>query len=178
MTSYRTIVIDPPWPIRWRQDPTIGKRHLDYATMPVTEIALLPVLDLADEAGCSVFLWTTNSFLPEALGIVRLWRFEYRFLWTWCKPTGLGGHPRIATEHIVYGTRGQVRQQLDRHAPQTLNWLEAPTAGHSVKPEVFLDLIESVSEGPYLEMFARRNRIGWDTWGNEALDHVEVASGL
>lgn len=38
------------------------------------------------------------------------------------------------------------------------------------------DIVESVSPGPYLEMFARRQRLGWDTWGNEALEHVEVAS--
>jgi N6-adenosine-specific RNA methylase IME4 len=41
---------------------------------------------------------------------------------------------------------------------------------------VFLDLVESVSPGPYLEMFARRQRLGWDTWGNEALPHVELTA--
>ena len=173
--KYRTIVADPPWPIKWRHNPGIGTQHLDYATMPIAEIAALPVPQLADDA-CAVYLWTTNAFLPEALGIVRLWKFEYRFLWTWCKATGLGGHPRIATEHIVVAHRGGVRQQLDRHAPQTLNWQQAPTEGHSVKPDLFLDLIESVSESPRLEMFARRNRLGWDTWGNEALNHVEISA--
>lgn len=47
---------------------------------------------------------------------------------------------------------------------------------HSAKPEAFLDLVESVSPGPYLELFARRNRLGWDTWGNESLEHVEVSA--
>jgi N6-adenosine-specific RNA methylase IME4 len=37
-------------------------------------------------------------------------------------------------------------------------------------------LVEQVSPGPYLEMFARRNRLGWDTWGNEALEHVQVSA--
>jgi N6-adenosine-specific RNA methylase IME4 len=45
---------------------------------------------------------------------------------------------------------------------------------HSSKPDLFLDLVEQVSPGPYLEMFARRNRLGWDTCGNEALEHVEL----
>lgn len=49
---------------------------------------------------------------------------------------------------------------------------------HSAKPEAFFDLVEEVGEGPYLEVFARRQRLGWDTWGNEALEHVELASGL
>ena len=55
-------------------------------------------------------------------------------------------------------------------------WHQWPRGRHSEKPEAFLDLVEQVSPGPYLELFARRNRLGWDTWGNEALEHVELAS--
>lgn len=47
---------------------------------------------------------------------------------------------------------------------------------HSAKPDAFLDLVEQVSPGPYLELFARRQRLGWDTYGDEALNHVEMAS--
>jgi hypothetical protein len=43
---------------------------------------------------------------------------------------------------------------------------------HSRKPDAFLDMVEQVSPGPYLEMFARRQRLGWDTWGDQALNHV------
>jgi N6-adenosine-specific RNA methylase IME4 len=55
-------------------------------------------------------------------------------------------------------------------------WEWSRSGGHSAKPEAFIDLVEQVSPGPYLEMFARRNRLGWDTWGNEALGHVEVSA--
>jgi hypothetical protein len=54
-------------------------------------------------------------------------------------------------------------------------WFQWPRGAHSAKPEAFLDMVEQVSPGPYLEMFARRNRLGWDTWGNEALGHVSLA---
>jgi N6-adenosine-specific RNA methylase IME4 len=47
---------------------------------------------------------------------------------------------------------------------------------HSTKPESFMDYIEASSPSPRLEMFARRQRLGWDTWGNEALEHVELAT--
>lgn len=53
-------------------------------------------------------------------------------------------------------------------------WFQWPRGAHSAKPEAFLDMVEQVSPGPYLEMFARRNRLGWDTWGNESLEHVEM----
>jgi N6-adenosine-specific RNA methylase IME4 len=55
-------------------------------------------------------------------------------------------------------------------------WYVAPRGEHSQKPELFLDLAERMSYGPYLEMFARRNRLGWDTWGNESFQHVEIAA--
>jgi len=55
-------------------------------------------------------------------------------------------------------------------------WFQWPRGKHPVKPEAFLDLVERVSPGPYLEMFARRNRLGWDTWGTESLNHTEVAA--
>ncbi len=54
-------------------------------------------------------------------------------------------------------------------------WYAASRREHSAKPDLFLDLIERMEPGPYLEMFARRNRLGWDTWGNEALPHIEIA---
>jgi hypothetical protein len=60
-------------------------------------------------------------------------------------------------------------------ARATTRWFRWPVAEHSRKPEAFLDLVEQVSPGPYLEMFARRQRLGWDTWGNEALEHVSIA---
>lgn len=56
-------------------------------------------------------------------------------------------------------------------------WFEWPRGPHSRKPEAFLDMVEQVSPGPYLEMFARRNRLGWDTWGNESLEHVDLEGG-
>ena len=55
-------------------------------------------------------------------------------------------------------------------------WFEWPRGSHSQKPDAFLDLVEQVSPGPYLELFARRQRLGWDTWGDEALQHVTLPS--
>lgn len=55
-------------------------------------------------------------------------------------------------------------------------WFTWPRGKHSAKPEAFLDLVERVSPAPRLELFARRDRLGWDTWGNEALNTAEVAA--
>jgi N6-adenosine-specific RNA methylase IME4 len=53
-------------------------------------------------------------------------------------------------------------------------WFLWPRGRHSEKPEAFLDLVERMSPGPYVELFARRDRLGWDTWGNESLGTAEM----
>ncbi len=55
-------------------------------------------------------------------------------------------------------------------------WWLWPRGKHSQKPDAFLDVVERVSPAPRIELFARRQRLGWDTWGNEALEHVELVS--
>lgn len=68
----------------------------------------------------------------------------------------------------------------ERRAPvieqATSRWFQWPRGAHSAKPEAFLDLVEQVSPGPYVELFARRDRLGWDTWGNESLGTAEMAA--
>jgi N6-adenosine-specific RNA methylase IME4 len=57
------------------------------------------------------------------------------------------------------------------------SWYVWPRRAHSQKPEAFYDLVEQVSPAPWLEMFSRRARIGWDTWGDEALQQRAVMDG-
>ena len=141
--------------------------------MTVEEIADLPVAGLAS-SDAHLYLWTTNRFLASAHEIARAWDFHLSTVLVWCKkPRGLVGGATftVATEFILFCRRGS--QQASRR--WDTNWFEWPRSNrHSTKPEAFLDLVESTSPGPYLELFARRNRLGWETWGNEALNHVEV----
>lgn len=182
---YRTIVADPPWSYRgsipgWMHATTqeggrgTHRSVTPYETMTVDEIAALPVPDLAEDRA-HLYLWTTNTHLPLAFRIVEGWGFRYSTLLVWCKnPMGKVGTPTypIQTEFVLFARRGS----LVAVSPADRNWWNwtRPNAEHSRKPEAFLDVVEQVSPGPYLEMFARRNRLGWDTFGNEALEHVEL----
>ena len=171
--KYEVIYADPPWNIRWQGSVSIGTKPLQYPTMTVMELAALPVKDLA--ADCSMlFLWTTNAFLPEALGLARHWGFQYNKLWTWCKPTGAGGHPRNATEHLIEASRGSLKS-IGRHEKAINNWFTAPTKGHSVKPDNARQIIEyCYPNARKLELFARQKTIGWHTWGNEVENDIEL----
>lgn len=67
-------------------------------------------------------------------------------------------------------------ERVDTKQASDTRWFTWPRGQHSAKPEAFMDLVEQVSPGPYLELFARRQRLGWDTWGNQALEHVEMVA--
>lgn len=177
MRKYKTILLDPPWPIVWKKDTQIGKKELQYQTMPIAEICNLPINEIADD-NCRIFMWTTNQFLPEALGIIRNWKFRYRLLFVWCKNNGIGDRLRVATEYLVIADKGNPAGG-DREQKMILNWLEAKKPPrHSQKPEIFYEIIEQISEAPRLEMFARDrqglfpNRNGWEVWGNEAANSI------
>lgn len=82
---------------------------------------------------------------------------------------GLGQYFRGMTEHLLFGVRGQPPYKLlpDGKRAQGTTLISAPRTEHSVKPAEFHALVERVSVGPYLELFARRPTVGWDVWGNE-----------
>jgi N6-adenosine-specific RNA methylase IME4 len=179
--KYRTIVADPPWAYEQSRIVTTSKTastrpeaSAQYPTMADADIAALPVAEWC-EADAHLYLWATNPRLRSAFEIVEAWGFEYRTLLTWEKQgtLGMGYYFRGQTEHVLFATRGKLPIEPSKRAR---NIFSAPKTGHSVKPDAFMDLVERVSPGPYLEMFSRRSRFGWDTWGNEALDHLGLAS--
>lgn len=162
---YRTIVADPPW--RYEQGgPTTGFAPLrppPYSMMGLADIAALPVKELAaDDA--HLYLWTTNRYLVHCYTIARDWGFKPSQILTWCKPPqgiGPGGAFSNTTEFVLYCRRGKLPYQ-DRIDTTWWQWDRGP---HSVKPAAFLDIVERVSPGPYVELFARAPRLGWDSWG-------------
>jgi N6-adenosine-specific RNA methylase IME4 len=166
--TYSTIVADPPWDILTGPDWGSGgrARPLLYSTMPVADIARLGVGGLA-APDAHLYIWTINAYLAETYGIARAWGFEPSTLLTWCKKPhgiGLGGTYILTTEHILFCRRGSLAA-LDR---VDTSWFDWPRGAHSVKPDGFYEMVERVSPGPRLEMFARAGRPGWSAWGNEA----------
>jgi len=177
---YRTIVADPPW----HYDRFVGRtagggegwqpHKLPYASMSLDEIKALPVDSLAAK-DARLFCWTTNRYLPEAFDVLRAWGFGYQQAMVWWK-TNASPYPGaiavIDVEFLLVAQRG---------TPGRPDWakssvIQAAVRRHSEKPEAFLDVVEQVSPGPYLEMFSRRARLGWDTWGDQALGGAEVAA--
>ena len=138
--------------------------------MQLDEIRQLPVEELA-ENDSTLFVWTINKYLERTYGIARAWGFRPVSLLTWCKPRhglGLGGAFVNTTEFVLYCRRGKPACK-ERTDTSWWNWKRGP---HSKKPEQFQDIVERMFDGPYLELFARRERHNWTTWGNEVPDAV------
>jgi N6-adenosine-specific RNA methylase IME4 len=186
MTRYSTIVADPPWAYnapasygctlehRPNRDVTLNKlgagSRARYGAMALEDIAALPVADVA-EPNAHLYLWTTNAFMAEAYPIARAWGFKPATIITWTKvkPDGspsmkMGWYYRGATEHCLFCVRGKLRLKGEAHPTAIL----APRTPHSAKPPYFYGMVEEQSPGPYLEMFAREGRLGWDSWGDQA----------
>lgn len=171
MTRYRTLVLDPPW--RYDSAATKADARKHYPTLTLAEIAALPVPDLAAK-DAHLWLWTTNGFMGEAHDLLKGWEFSPLTIVTWCKrQPGVGHYLRNNTEHCILSSRGI--PQVPETKPLS-TWYVWPRAKHSQKPEAFYDLVEQVSPSPRLELFARRNRIGWSAWGNECISDVEVSA--
>lgn len=162
---YSTIVLDPPWD--WGDEGDVdqfGRARPDYTTMPIEQVARLPVSALAAD-NAHIYLWITNRSLPKGFALLDRWGFRYITTLTWCKPSiGMGNYFRGSSEHVLFGVRGSL--PLLRHDLGT--WFTAPRGERfSEKPQAFYDLIESASPGPYLDMFARSQRQNWTSWGLE-----------
>lgn len=171
---YATILADPPWQFQNRTGKMAPehKRLLRYPTMPLAEIMGLPVAGLA-AARAHLYLWVPNALLREGLQVLGAWGFTYKANLVWCKirkdggpdGRGVGFYFRNVTELVLFGVRGSMRTLPPGR--RQVNFLATRKREHSRKPDEIFNLIESCSPGPYLELFARFRRPGWDQWGNE-----------
>jgi N6-adenosine-specific RNA methylase IME4 len=179
--SFRTIVADPPWPFQW-QGGSGGRRRsstsLGYDVMAYEDIC---ALDVPHEPDATLLLWVTQDALHagEAQRVAHAWGFPVRtgeFIWR--KPNfGTGAFPRIGHETCVIYRCGasSLRKDAPRnvHSVQTWSQPRGQNNGgkiHSAKPDPFYDAVEAGFVGPYLELFARRARMGdWHYWGDQSL---------
>lgn len=190
--QYRTILADPPWQMK-----TAGQyksrrerpRVLPYPTMTLEAIKALPVNELSED-GAHLWLWVTNQFLEEGFQVMRAWGFTYLAPITWRKSSGFGNYFIHRTEHMLFGYKNRCQFNKARYISNTYDfqdveyvdniydWPRAKTGQHSRKPIESYQLIESISEEPRLELFARPitplfpKIDGWSVYGNEVESDV------
>ena len=152
-----------------------------YATMTFEQLAALPVRDLCHPDGAHLGLWATGPNLLRYGELIAAWGFKYSSLgFTWIKlrrglkqtplffserdfHVGLGLTTRHNAEPVLLARRGNAR----RLAKDVRELVIAPAREHSRKPDEVYARVERYAAGPYLELFARERRPGWDVWGDQ-----------
>ncbi|MBH0113245.1 DNA methyltransferase [Novosphingobium sp. YJ-S2-02] len=179
---YGVIEADPAWgwvsfsgkaaaPHRTAQAP--------YPVMTLDEMKAMPVADLAAR-DCLLNMWVIGSHLDQAIELGRHWGFTFKsdgFVWVKTgkhdpakRPITMGKWVRKQVEYSLLFSRGKpsrtdagVRQLIETGD----NVIYEPRREHSRKPDSRYERLERLCAGPYLELFARTRRPGWDAWGNE-----------
>lgn len=181
--KFAAVYADPPWAFKTFSGPKVPSRNAaqPYATMTMADIAALPVADIAARDSV-LFLWVTWPTLPQGLKLIEAWGYVYKTCgFAWIKGgvvegefrtrMGLGYWTRANSEVCLIGTRGKPKR-LHADVRQVV---AEPPREHSRKPDCIRDRIERLVAGPYIELFARQRRPGWDSWGAE-VGKFEVAA--
>ena len=197
--GFPVILADPPWLFENRSEKGEAKNpNQHYDCMPVEMICALPV-EIRAAQDCALFMWATWPTIFQAGHVIEAWGFEYAGLaWEWIKwnpetkkyAFGPGYGTRKNLEPCLLATKGNPSLRIDEsffghhqaadgvhsvrdfffHNPH--NCIRSRRREHSRKPDEQYERIETMFEGPYLELFARRLRPGWTVWGKEARERA------
>ena len=192
--AYGCVVIDPPWTFQtWSDKGKNRSAENHYLCQSDQWLADLPIMALTkpDTAICT---WAIDPKKEDAYALIRAWGFvPTTVLFTWVKLTrncpedayifhmGMGYYTRknpeqiiaaerldmFETEEILLGRREMTPQRRSKAIRQTIF---APVREHSRKPDEIYAAVESIFDGPYIELFARDNPYrppNWDAWGDE-----------
>lgn len=165
---FPVLYVDPPWRYDFAED---KGRQIEnhYPTMHLDDIKKLDVPAAADAV---LYLWVTSPKLAEGLDVLDAWGFAYVTCMVWVKDKiGMGYYARQQHELLLIAGRGEPPVPGTDVRPSSV--VSAPRGKHSEKPERFYELIETMyPDHAKIELFARSEREGWASWGNE----VEAAA--
>ena len=193
--KYDVIYADPPW--EQKQGRKIGgykivdgkqvflssdqkAQDLPYVTMKFQDICNLNVESIAAD-DCFLFMWVTNKYLLDAKQVILAWGFKYSTTITWCKNTmggGLGGDFGISCEYLIFARRGKPKatKKIKSTWFNVKREYENGYPCSSRKPQFFRELIDSMTTGSRIELFARKRFDGWDAFGNDVDGSIVIAS--
>ena len=193
MKKYKIIYADPAWNYNSRM--ALGKGAAKssaedyYNVMSIDDIMALPIKQISDK-DCILFIWVTMPKLNEVFKVIDAWGFEYKTCgFVWVKRNKVFSEERNKNRNGIDDFMGQgrwVRQNAElcliatkgkpkRISAKVRQIIYQPIQEHSQKPnEVRERIIELVGDLPRLEMFAREKFVGWDIWGNELENDVEL----
>ena len=170
--KYKVIYADPPWYFKSYSKKVEGRNATQhYDCMKLEDIKNLPVNNIAED-NSTLLMWVTDPFLELSFDVIKSWGFKYKTVaFTWVKTNkkspgyfkGLGYWTRENPEMCLLATKGKPKRISNGVNQLVVSKLRE----HSKKPDGVYTNIETLLEGPYIELFARNKKQNWDSWGNE-----------
>jgi len=166
--KYSVIYADPPWSYNATLPPKYGDVRFHYKVMSDEDIYNMPVKDMTDK-NCVLFLWVTSPKLPEGIELIKRWGFEYKTSFVWDKiKHNMGYYNSVRHELLLVAGKGSSTPTMHKKKLYDSVVSIERSDKHSEKPEYFRKLIEELYPNTQkIELFARKNTEGWDTFGNE-----------
>jgi len=168
--KFKTIVIAPPWPGPGACPAFKSKNAPDmvipYTTQTGIQVAAMRIPEIAENES-QLWIWATSRNIGDATLLAQLWGFQYRALFIWMKRLGMGRHVRHQCEFLLYCGRPGAKIVAPKECPVQVHTWPKPKR-HSEKPAEAYAMIERLSEGPRIDIFARQKRPGFTPWGNQA----------
>jgi N6-adenosine-specific RNA methylase IME4 len=185
---FKSIGMDPQWKFLTRSAEGDGRSaNVHYKTEEVDKIKQLPVGELADEDAL-LYMWMVDWCPQDALDLMAHYGFRHiTTAFTWVKTNGEDAALDVwspSTWHMGQGYWTRANPEAcwlaSKGAPPRLyadvrQLIIAPVMEHSRKPDEWLDRVERLGDGDYLELQARRTRKNWFSWGDE-LEFTGVAA--
>lgn len=174
---YDLILADPPWKQSKGGKKSVransSGKPLDYPTISLEEIKehLGQADALTPRGGNSIlFLWTIDKYLFEAQEIGESLGYKLHARMIWNKVTGIPAAftIRFGHEYLLYMYKGKLTPVALEVRGKIHSVFTEQVKRHSQKPEISYAIIERLyPDLTKLELYARRERDGWDCWGNE-----------
>lgn len=180
-TKYQIVYADPAWTFKTYSEKGKEKKSAEnhYKCMTIDDIYNLPINEITDD-NCVLFLWVTMPLLQEGLETIKRWGFTYKTCaFNWVKKNkkadsyfwGLGYWTRANSELCLLATKGKPKR-ISKSVHQIC---DAKIQEHSKKPdEIRNKIIQLCGDLPRIELFARQNVNGWDAWGNEVEESINL----
>ena len=176
--EYQVIYADPPWDYGGKKQHTDKKavKSADghYNTMKLKELKKMDIQSIC-HTNALLFLWTSSPHLEQAIELMKAWGFEYKtiaFVW-YKQKTNPSFYTMSSCEICIVGKRGVF--PTPRGSRNEKQFLSEMRQKHSQKPEEIRSRIERMFPAQKkIELFAREKKEGWDVYGNEVPDSIEI----
>ncbi len=180
MKKYNIIYADPPWKYKVYSKKGMGRSaEKHYPTMTIEQLMTLPVGELAAD-NAILFMWTTIPLLKDSFAVLRAWGFSYKSIaFVWIKQNrksdslfwGMGYWTRANAELCILATKGSPKRVAKNVHQVIVSHIEE----HSKKPdEARKRIVQLMGDLPRIELFARQKTEGWDIWGNELQNDINL----